>query len=286
MQALRKARGLPSIVHRHTKIVSWPEPYAVGLRRLENILASVNTTFPFVLTFQIQKLVQNNYLAPAIVADLIPVLKEMTKRSGLQVCLNALKKLFPTIQYPGPDIEATEFELDSLVDKLKYNEELCKRDRPSLEDAERSDNVAIIHRAKVTPTHVLLYGPESETTNRVLRKYAEHHEFFLRVEFCDEDGMPVRFNPRVSNERIYHGRFKDRLLKGIKIANRQYDFLGFSHSSLRAQTCWFVAPFVQNEGLVWVCNSRSNTSKIMLGVWSSTPRCTHLSQVFFKVLNL
>jgi hypothetical protein len=63
--------------------------------------------------------------------------------------------------------------------------------------------------------------------------------------------MPVRFNPRISNERIYHGRFKDVLLNGIKIADRKYDYLGFSHSSLRAQTCWFVAPFVHDGGLIW-----------------------------------
>jgi hypothetical protein len=64
--------------------------------------------------------------------------------------------------------------------------------------------------------------------------------------------MPVRFNGRVSNEKIHRGRFADILLNGIHIADRKYDFLGFSHSSLRAQTCWFVAPFFHNGGLVWV----------------------------------
>jgi hypothetical protein len=251
MQLLRKARGLPPIVPRHTTIVSWLEPYAIGLRRLQNTLSGANIELPFVVTFQIQKLVQNNYLMPALVADLIPAIKEMTKRSEIPVCVGAIKKLFPAIPYPAPDVEATDFQLDTLIESLKHNEELCKRDGPSLEEARRSDNVAIIHRAKVTPTHVFLYGPEPETTNRVLRKYADHHDYFLRVQFCDEDGMPVRFNPRISNERIYHGRFKDVLLNGIKIADRKYDYLGFSHSSLRAQTCWFVAPFVHDGGLIW-----------------------------------
>ena len=29
--------------------------------------------------------------------------------------------------------------------------------------------------------------------------------------------------------------------------DNNFQFLGFSHSSLRAQTCWFMAPFVWNE---------------------------------------
>jgi hypothetical protein len=98
---------------------------------------------------------------------------------------------------------------------------------------------------------VFLYGPDPETTNRVLRQYADHHDYFLRVQFCDEDGGQVRFNSKVSNYKIYHERFKDILTNGIKIGDRQYGFLGFSHSSLRAQTCWFVAPFIFNGGLVW-----------------------------------
>lgn len=63
--------------------------------------------------------------------------------------------------------------------------------------------------------------------------------------------MPVRYSPRVSNFKIYHERFKGILTDGIRIADRKYDFLGFSHSSLRVQTCWFVAPFIHKDGLVW-----------------------------------
>lgn len=257
MESLRKAHGLPSIVHRYTKLAPWSEPYAIGLRRLKPLLASSNTKIPFVLKFQILKLVQNNYLAPAIVTELIPALGDMLDRSGVEVCVNAIRKLCLKIPYPSPDVESTIFQLDELIDNLKLSEEACKGDGPSLGAAQRSENVTIIHRAKVTPTHVFLYGPEPETTNRVLRKYAKHHEHFLRVQFCDEDGMPVRFNGRVSNEQIYRGRFADILLNGIQIADRTYGFLGFSHSSLRAQTCWFVAPFLHDGILVWVSTCTS-----------------------------
>jgi hypothetical protein len=83
------------------------------------------------------------------------------------------------------------------------------------------------------PSGIYLYGPEPESNNRILRKYAGQHEYFLRVQFCDEDGQSVRFNPRISNDKIYHGRFKEVLRDGINVAGRVYKFLGFSHSSLR-----------------------------------------------------
>jgi hypothetical protein len=249
MQLLRAAHGVPSVVIRHTNVVESPEPLVLGIRKLQNTLSSSNTNMPFILKFQIQKLVQNNYLHPGIVAELIRTVTEMTERSSIQVCVNALRKLFPTIPYPAPDVEATEFQLDTLIEKLKLNEELCKDDGSSL-DFPKSGNVAIIHRVTITPTRVLLYGPEPETTNRVLRKYSENQEFFIRVQFCEEDGMPVRFNQRVSNVQIYHQRFRDILRNGIEIAERRHYFLGFSHSSLRAQSCWFVAPFIQNGKLV------------------------------------
>lgn len=42
-------------------------------------------------------------------------------------------------------------------------------------------------------------------------------------------------------------RFKDVFNKGIPIAGRVYGFLGFSHSSLRAHSAWFSAPFTDHE---------------------------------------
>jgi hypothetical protein len=74
--------------------------------------------------------------------------------------------------------------------------------------------------------------------------------FLLTSNFVDEDGEPVRFDTDASNENIYHGRFKKVLSSAIDIAGRRYEFLGFSHSSLRAQTCWFMAPFVQDNELL------------------------------------
>lgn len=98
----------------------------------------------------------------------------------------------------------------------------------------------------VTPTGFYLDGPDNEPLNRVLRQYMAQAENFLRVSFLDEDGEPIFFDRDSSNERIYQQRFKGILQYGMKIGGKHFDFLGFSHSSLRSQSCWFMAPFKLN----------------------------------------
>lgn len=77
------------------------------------------------------------------------------------------------------------------------------------------------YKATVTPTGMLLRGPDATVSNRVLRKYADKSDNFLRVFFADEDGMSVLHDPRASQEKVY-ARFRKFLLEGIPIAGRLY----------------------------------------------------------------
>lgn len=106
----------------------------------------------------------------------------------------------------------------------------------------------MVYRVQVTPTAVSLHGPEPDAKNRILRKFEANADYFVRVQFCDEDGQDVRFNAKISNDDIY-GRFLTFLDKGTQIGGRKYDFLGFSHSSLRSHSAWFMASFVDANGL-------------------------------------
>lgn len=96
---------------------------------------------------------------------------------------------------------------------------------------------------QVTPTGFTLHGPSHEATNRILRRYPEHTEYFVRVQFTEEDGSDLRFNPRVSLRNVYD-HFRSIFREGIEIGGRVYAFLGFSHSSLRSHSAWFMAPFL------------------------------------------
>lgn len=74
------------------------------------------------------------------------------------------------------------------------------------------------------------------------------HSYFARVNFCDEDGGRIHYASNVSNDEVFDGVFKNILQNGFSIANQKYEYLGSSHSSLRTQSCWFVAPFFNEKG--------------------------------------
>lgn len=96
---------------------------------------------------------------------------------------------------------------------------------------------------------MVLRGPDWSVSNRILRKYSEHSENFMRVYFADEDGSPVSHDSRASQEQI-HNRFLQILKGGITIAGRTFEFLGFSNSSLRCHQTWFMAPIEQAGKIV------------------------------------
>ncbi|CAG8983895.1 hypothetical protein HYALB_00005534 [Hymenoscyphus albidus] len=241
MESFGKIHGMPPVLHQSARVCGSLEPYAIGFKKLHEVLSSISSQLPFALKFQIQRLAHDGYLSPSMIMSLLPSFEGI----DATVAVNVIRKFARKIPHFQPDTDASEFSLARLMDLLEECESQAKKEAESgYEQAIKSQNVANIHRARVTPSGVRLHGPEPESNNRVLRRYSKHHEFFLRVQFCDEDGQPIRFSSRISNDPIFYGRFLDVLKNGIVIGERTYTYLGFSHSSLRAQSCWFMAPFV------------------------------------------
>lgn len=199
-------------------------------------------SLPFEILFQLQALAYNAYLHPATVLGLAAELQLMFKKSReagkRPLSSHSIQKMFDMIDWPRPFGDPAEFEVKGLVELLKQNEQEIQDGfslRRGLFDA--SGNMARIFRVMVTPSRITLHGPELEPNNRILRKFPNHHDYFIRVQFCDENGQDVHFNPRVNNDYI-SSRFKYILANGIEIAGRTYTFLGFSHSSLRSHSAW------------------------------------------------
>ena len=61
--------------------------------------------------------------------------------------------------------------------------------------------------------------------------------------------MSVFHDPKASQEQVY-ARFRKVLREGISIAGRHFDFLGFSHASLRYHQTWFMSPILQEGKIV------------------------------------
>ncbi|PKI46848.1 hypothetical protein CRG98_032786 [Punica granatum] len=100
------------------------------------------------------------------------------------------------------------------------------------------------------PKRVYFSGPEVNVSNRVLRRYSDYIDNFLRISFVDEDLDKVHskiLSPRGSladsgmRTEIFT-RILSTLQNGITIGDKKFEFLAFSSSQLRENSAWMFAP--------------------------------------------
>ncbi|KAL2286418.1 hypothetical protein FJTKL_06802 [Diaporthe vaccinii] len=227
-------------------------PSSVAMRKLmeELVIDSHPDQLPFGILFQLQALAFNAYYHPGTVLALAKLLRRVflaDKMAGRRpISVGAMKKLMKDTPWPKPHGDPSMFEVQAIAEYLREVEDKMASNEVFRQQLMApTQNLALVHRVTVTPTRITLHGPELEAKNRILRKYPNHHEYFLRVQFCDENGEDLYFNPKISNENVYD-RYREVFRKGVLIAGREYQFLGFSHSSLRSHSAWFMAPFLDN----------------------------------------
>ena len=251
-KTLAGTHGAPSSVQWPTSMTRTLTDFDADMRQLQADLQDYqrNGSMHYMLKFQLQRLAQNGYLSPNKVNQLIPHVQVMLKDFTLEALVDAIRTLYKYMPYASPDIEPSRFAVGSLVRLIKKYAKDFKMAGSTYDIAKRLPHLGLIHKVQITPAGTYLEGPELETKNRVLRKYSDHSDFFLRVTFSDEDYQYLRRDPQISRADIYQKRFRDVLDSMVSIAGRGFVFLGFSHSSLRAQQCWFMAPFVYQGHLI------------------------------------
>lgn len=251
VRSIEQIRALPRLIDIPSRLAEPSLGESLGITPLQQDISNYN--LPFAIAFQIQKLTQYGHLQPHQLSKLIPTIASQVERKGAIYAEHALRDLNHTLPRAGPsmleDDGYSQLSIEGIKAKLR-EAEYSGMDRyyaqSQLQDLH--EQLCMIYKAVVTPTAVLLYGPELETKNRVLRIYEPYIEHFLRVQFRDESGEQMRGDAYVSLDEVYEQRFKGVLRDGITIADRHFEFLGFSHSSLRNQSCWFMAPFRLSDG--------------------------------------
>ncbi|KIJ54982.1 hypothetical protein M422DRAFT_152897 [Sphaerobolus stellatus SS14] len=123
------------------------------------------------------------------------------------------------------------------------------------------DRLFNCHHVIFTPTGMELKGPFPDSSNRILRRYSDDPEAFLRVSFTDESGLKFRFDRReVDGPEFIQRRIGGILKKGFSICGRKFEFLAYSQSALKEYTVWFCSPFVDRRGRT--INARTIRSSI------------------------
>ncbi|KAF3099674.1 hypothetical protein TWF569_001925 [Orbilia oligospora] len=226
-------------------------------------------TLPFDVAFQMHSLVLNGVLLPHRVKELLGVV-----RRAIQNSYSSVSQVESNRDSNGIGINAREHatqvvasvfkswagewepQLPSEDPQIWLSENIQKDFLEALETKQKSqeymvrmkfyrkENQVLIHRMSITPTGMFPGGPNLEPKNRVLREYHDYLNHFLRVSLVEEDGGDLRFESGVDGKYIYDGRFLPFLMPEsnlLKIAGRTFKFLGFSQSSLRSHTAWFMA---------------------------------------------
>ena len=251
LQSLKRDPNIPTSDLWYARTVK-QQPLSKHLSLINQALATEPySRFSFRIKFSLQQLAQNGYLRPSKVQQLMNVIARFLQKNSEDLVTRALQRLPKEIPYGGPQTDPEEFNIRTLSDHLQASIESIERDDAYAGPQAKSyEEIAPIYKALVTPVGIYLTGPDPEVKNRVLRRYTKFTDYFLSVNFADEDGEPLRHDRFADNNDVYHDRFKKVLQDKILIAGRGYEFLGFSHSSLRAQTCWFMAPFIEDGSLV------------------------------------
>ncbi|PVI03312.1 rna-dependent rna polymeras-like protein [Periconia macrospinosa] len=224
------------------------ESIEMQYNRFDHALSSnqYSETLTFAVRFQLLALVLEGSLAPEFASKLLPPIRQICDIFGPEVTAAAIRRLDYQIPTPGPETDPDDLRLSSVIQQIVVNAEHKKglAGTNSDLDVKRKQHSHLIstYKATITPTGMLLRGPDMNVSNRILRKYAQYNEYFMRVFFADEDGLSVLHDPGASQDRVY-ARFHQVLAEGITITGRKYSFLGFSNSSLRNYTAWFMAPF-------------------------------------------
>ncbi|WQF82516.1 Putative RNA-dependent RNA polymerase, eukaryotic-type [Colletotrichum destructivum] len=258
-------KGLLGITHSYVQLNQTPahgmEDYHSSWARFYDLLvaAGQRNTMPFGILVQLQSLVWNNFLHPRsahVIAVSLQAMFANAKATNKPepISEQAFKSLRENthngIPFPCHNTDPKLLDPTEILDHLFVIEKRLRSEkdyRSALLEPDMGNHHALVFKAMVTPTRITLHGPEPEPMNRILRRFLNQTNYFMRVTFCDEDGGDLFFNPRVSYDQIFN-RYREVLNGGIPIAGRIYQFLGFSHSSLRSHSAWFSAPFVDDDG--------------------------------------
>lgn len=128
--------------------------------------------------------------------------------------------------------------LNNLIQKIinDYNQSFLKKSVNEIE--KKNVNLAYIKRAIVTPTRIIYFFKQLNTSNRVIRKFGEDN--YLRIRFRDDDLRKLNMRKDLYDLSDIYAYIKQLLINGITISKRKYEFLAMSSSQLRDHGCWLM----------------------------------------------
>ncbi|KAG2750605.1 RdRP-domain-containing protein [Suillus brevipes Sb2] len=229
-------------------------------------LRSLSSDWP--VAFQIEALLRNGVANTKELEDLRPRIDELIRRHSPYAA--AIMRYFVTkaaARPPGQTIHKC-FEL---VVQAKLGNV-----RPGAPAGR-----FYCHRVTVTPTRLILEGPNILQSNRVIREYEGYESNFMRVDFRDEDRLQYRWDREVDGASFVRHRVGGLLNDGFELAGKHFDFLAYSSSALREHAVWFVSPFQHDtKGFVTASTIRTSLGDFSGCINSPSKYAARMAQAF------
>ncbi|KAK8513559.1 hypothetical protein V6N12_052737 [Hibiscus sabdariffa] len=169
----------------------------------------------------------------------------LLRNQSMEVNVAALKHIY-----------ASRCPVYDAYDRLKVVHEWLLGNPKLFKIPPQLDDIVEIRRLVITPTKAYCLLPEVELSNRVLRKYKDVADRFLRVTFMDEGMQTMNahvltyYNASIvrdvtstsfTQKTGVFKRVRSILTDGFYLCGRKYSFLAFSANQLRDQSAWFFA---------------------------------------------
>ena len=201
---------------------------------------------PWTAVFQIKSLLRNGLLTTTQILDgLLPEVKESAQ--SYPDLLGILLRNYSQALYSGSHEFADSVEVRKNFRSFCGNRLVLQTNDKAAQIAPDGDDLIPCHHVTFTPTRILLEGPYVIQSNRILRRYREFCDYFLRVDFRDEDRLQFRWDREVDGSTLLKQIVGETLKNGFELAGRHFEFLAYSNSALREHAVWFVCPFFHPE---------------------------------------
>ncbi|KAF2305633.1 hypothetical protein GH714_007150 [Hevea brasiliensis] len=265
-QWVRTTDFTPSCLIGHSSALCLELPSSLQLPKFEENFAYYNETEG--------KFVLQNGSAFSRNLDLVPIVGPFSDDLPYEI-LFQVNLLVQNGCLPGPGLDTNFYKLvdptrinivyiEHALEKIYYLKECCYEPSRWLNEQYmkyyKSKNVpkspymsldaglVYVRRVQITPCKVYFCGPEINVSNRVLRHFPEDINNFLCLSLVDEELGKIHstdLSPRASENKerrtAIYKRFLSILQNGIVIDKKRFEFLAFSSSQLRENSCWMFA---------------------------------------------
>ncbi|KAK0614847.1 RNA dependent RNA polymerase-domain-containing protein [Bombardia bombarda] len=181
-------------------------PFEDSFMGLTETLAQLNKTesLPFGHLFLLQALVHNGYLHPTTVSGLAEKLAQMfasAKNAGNEnyeepISIEAMKKLFEWIEYPSPNGDASQFEVNSIVEYLQESEFLNRQMVKILEDMHAPNKWFLdLQERELNRLRGITANAYNTATFIKSQSIAESIQLYKFIRQTDRMGIDYRMDP-------------------------------------------------------------------------------------------